>query len=129
MNTPIFSTRLFCVVLLGSALSACASVEFSGARPEIAQPLDQAVNLWRHGDERAALENVIVAQEVPNQTAQEKGDVAHVKAVILSNSYFPRRGQINDALANMENGVLINTPAYTGGPPPPPLQAPPPNPH
>jgi hypothetical protein len=103
-------------------------------RPEIARPLSQAENLWRLGEPTAARESLKAAEAVPDQTADEKQRVATVEALVIPNdnsqsSNFPRRGPIQDSLAEQENSVLMNTPAYTGGPPPPPLQAPPPNPH
>jgi hypothetical protein len=108
MNTPIRSTRLFCVGLLGLALCACTTtIDVSGMRPEIARPLSQAENFWQLGDPSAARDSVKAAEAVPNQTADEKQKVASVEALVThndnyQNSNFPPRGPIQDSLAEQE---------------------------
>jgi hypothetical protein len=82
MNTWIFPTSLFCVALL--CVPACTSIDLSGTRPEIAQPLKQAETFWRRGQQAAAMESLKAAEAVPNQTADEKGTVARVRTTVLS---------------------------------------------
>jgi hypothetical protein len=85
MNTRILSTSLFCVALLG--LAACAPIDLSGTRPEIAQPLSRAENLWRRGQQPAAMESIKIAEGVPDQTADEKATIARVSAMIRSSPH------------------------------------------
>jgi hypothetical protein len=82
MNIRILSTSLFCVALLG--LPACTAINFSGMRPEIAQPLVRAEALWRRGQQTVAMESLKVAEAVPDQTEDEKGAIARVRATVLS---------------------------------------------
>jgi hypothetical protein len=75
MSTRILWTGLICAALLGSAFPVAAAV-----RPEISQPLKEAVRLSQaiHPDKMAIAERIRTAEAVPNQTLNEKSYVNRV---------------------------------------------------
>jgi hypothetical protein len=83
MSTRIFSASLFCVALLGSTLPAAAAT----IRPEIAQPLNEAVQLSHtlHPDKVAIVEKWKAAQAVPGKTREEQRAMSQAKNRIALN--------------------------------------------
>ena len=99
MNTRILSGSLFCAALLCPALlSSCTA----NVRPEVATHLEAALVDARHDFSAGAMQQIAAAEAVPNQTDEEKNNVAQVKARVSQ----LRRMSDRRLLTSTNGGVL-----------------------
>ena len=126
MSTRIFRTSLFCIALtFPDFLAACTSnIDIpSGTRSEIAQPLQEALDLHSSGSSAAAIQQLKTAEGVPNKTREEKHLVARVEARVTGEAHERQNFQFWGPDIDPSQQSAANAASAMPPPPPPPPPA------
>jgi hypothetical protein len=123
MSTRIFKASFFCIALTCPAfLAGCTSnIDIpSGTRSEIAQPLQEALNLHSSGSSAAAMQQLKTAEAVPNKTREENQLVARVEARVTGEAHERQNFQPWGPDIDPSQQSAANTASAAPPPPPPP---------